>query len=818
MRSFKVGGMSCAACSSRVEASVSSLSNVTSCNVNLLTATMVVEGDATDEEIINAVVKAGYSASLENPNGKENGKIKAKEESEAGKLFKRFLISAIFSVALMYFSMGYTMWHFPLPQYFENNPIIIALIQMALALTVMIINNRFFINGVKSIIKGGNMGTLVTLGSSASFIYSLVKLFTMIGKSADVQHGILHEMYFESAAMVLTLITLGKALEAYSKGKTTSALKELMDLSPKTATVIRDGKEVVIEASGVKAGDVFLVRPGQAIPTDGVIIEGQSSLNESALTGESMPVSKKEGDTVYCATINEFGFIKCKATKESGETLLQEIINTVKEAANTKAPVQKIANRVSGIFVPVVIGIALITMLCYLLFTDVEIGMAIERGVCVLLISCPCALGLATPVAIMVGSGVGAKNGILFKTATALEEAGKVNIIALDKTGTITEGAPSVTDVLPCEITSAELIKIASSAEAPSEHPLSVAITKKAKEMGVDPEPALEFEAISGLGIRARLEKYTVYGGNFSLISEKCEIPTAFKEEITRLSKEGKTPLMFATDNKFIGIIAVADKIKEDSREAIATLKDLGLRVVMITGDNLQTAKAIANQVGIDEVASDVLPTGKGEVIKALLDGGKCKVAMVGDGINDAPALTLASVGIAIGGGTDIAMESADIVLTKSSLMDACTLIKLSRSTLSTIKGNLFWAFFYNLIGITLATGAFAFAGLTLTPMFGAFAMSLSSLFVVLNALRLNTFKPYVATKKEKKMTFFVDGIMCAHCEMAIKEALLAIPQIAAAEADHKTGTVKVELKEQIDKEIIKEAIEKKGFTVKGNE
>ena len=813
MRKFNIDGMSCAACVARVEKEVSGLENVTACNVSLLTNSMSIEGGATDEEIIEAVKKAGYSASVEaEPSANPDKKAK-NESSETKKLLKIFGISAVFCLVLMYFSMGYTMWSFPLPIWLKENPIVIAIIQAVLSLIVMIINKRFFVNAVKSIKSGGNMGTLVSLGSLTSYVYSLVKLFTMIGMSAEDGTHVLHELYFESAAMILTLITLGKTLEAYSKGKTTNALKALMDLSPKTATVIRDGKEQIIPASEVVAGDIFIVRAGGAIPTDGEIIEGATTVNESALTGESMPVSKEIGSPVYCATINGAGFIKCRATKASHETLLQEIIKTVKDASSTKAPVQKIADRVSGIFVPTVIIIAVATALIHLIFTDVGIGIAIERGVSVLLISCPCALGLATPVAIMVGSGVGAKNGILFKNATALEEAGKVKVIALDKTGTITEGTPSVTDILPYNISEDELLTLAYSSEKPSEHPLSLAIAKMGEEKGIIPTPVVEFQALSGLGIEAKLENLTIFAGNKTLILEKCEIPNEFLEKARELALQGKTPLFFARNTEFIGIIAVADRIKEDSIYAVEALKKQGLRVVMITGDNEITAKAIARQVGIDEVISGVLPTGKGEAIKALSENGRIKVAMVGDGINDAPALTQAHVGIAIGGGADIAIDSADIVLTKTTLIDVCTLIKLSRKALLNIKENLFWAFFYNIIGIPLAAGVIVSLGFELNPMFGAFAMSLSSFFVVMNALRLNIFKPY-KIENHNEITLKVKGMMCEHCEATVKNALEALPEVAVATPSHKKCRVIITLNDKIEREALIAVIESKGYKV----
>lgn len=736
MRTYKITGMSCAGCAARVEGIVSGLDGVNSCNVNLLTGILSLDGSVSDETVISTVKNIGFGIEAEH-NDKPTNQTK-KTETEAQFLLKKFLLSLGFLIALMYFSMGYTMWGLPLPYIFVQNPILIAITQMLLALVIMVINKRFYVTAVKAILKkGGNMAVLVSLGSLSSFIYSFVKMITMIGKTLPEQTAILHQMYFESSAMVLALITLGKTFEAYSKGKTTSALKALMDLTPRTAIVIRNGREIEINADEIKVGDVFIVKAGMQISADGIILEGETTVNESALTGESMPLAKGVGDEVYCATINGQGYIRCKATKESSETALAMIIKTVKDASSTKAPVQKVADKVSRVFVPLVIAIAILTTLGYLAFTDASFGYALERGVSVLLISCPCALGLATPVAIMVGSGVGARNGILFKTATALEEAGKVKIVALDKTGTITNGKPTVTDIIPYNITENDLLLYAYSAEKMSEHPLSRAIAQRAEEKGIIADHVSKFTAISGLGIEAQIDDYTILAGNEKLLCERVNVPNDVMTRTKELSSQGKTPLLFAKNNEFIGIIAVADTIKDDSKKAIACLKELGLEVVMITGDNEITAKEIARQAGIDTVIAQVLPSEKGEAIKELSKRGR--VAMVGDGINDAPALTTAHIGIAIGQGADIAIDSADIVLTRSTLMDVCTLIRLSRKTLLNIKENLFWAFLYNIICIPLAIGLF---GLSMKPMYGALAMSLSSLFVVGNALRLNLFKP----------------------------------------------------------------------------
>lgn len=806
MRSFKVTGMSCAGCSARVEKEVSALNGVEKCNVNLLTGTLSLEGSVSDEEVVKAVTNAGYGIEKEEKTSTLQAKNEKKSESEAKFLIKRFLMSLGFLLVLMYFSMGYTMWHFPLPKIFTDNLILIGITQMLLALVVMVINRRFYITATKAIIKKtGNMAVLVSLGSLSSFIYSLVKMLTMIGKDVQAQAEILHQMYFESSAMVLALITLGKAFEAYSKGKTTSALRALMDLSPRTAIILENGVEKEINASEIKVGDIFIVKAGMQISADGVVLEGSTSVNESALTGESMPVNKAQGDMVYCATMNGAGYIKCRATKESENTALAEIIRAVKEASTTKAPVQKIADRVSAFFVPLVIAIAIFTVAGHLIFTDASFGVALERGVSVLLISCPCALGLATPVAIMVGSGVGARNGILFKTATALEETGKVKIVALDKTGTITNGTPAVTDIIPFGISENELLALAYSLEKSSEHPLSKAVIQKAEEKGILATPVYDFEAISGLGVKAKIDQSTLYCGNLKLASTYTNINSEIISRANELSAQGKTPLFLARDNSLLGIIAVADTIKDDSTEAIERLKSLGLRVVMITGDNEITAREIASQVGIDEVISGVMPNAKSDAIKALSEQGR--VAMVGDGINDAPALTTAHIGIAIGAGADIALDSADIVLSRSKLSDVYTAIKLSKKTLLNIKENLFWAFLYNLICIPLAAGLF---GLEMKPMYGALAMSLSSLFVVGNALRLNLFKAY----KKQKITLNVQGMRCQHCENAVRDALLALPQVKKAIPNREKCTVEVVFEGDVSQITIERIITQKGFKV----
>ena len=732
VRAFKISGMSCSACSARVEKAVLSLDGIEGCAVNLLSNSMTVEGSTKTADIISAVKKAGYGIRLDN----NEIESQSKEDNESARLFKRFIYSILFLLVLMYISMGYTMWNFPLPKFLVNNPIIIALLQGVLALCVMIINRKFFINGVKGVLNGGaNMDTLVSLGSLASFLYSLVSTLLMIGKNIEAQNHALHNLYFESSAMILALITLGKSLEAYSKGKTTSALRSLMDLTPKTATIIVDGNEKIIPASEIKVGDVFIVKAGEQISCDGVVIDGESDVNESMLTGESMPAHKKVGESVFSATINGNGFLKCQATKSSGETVLDEIIKTVKEASTTKAPAQKLADRVSGIFVPIVISLAILTTLAWIIFSDNTFGYALARGVSVLVISCPCALGLATPVAIMVASGVGAKNGILYKNATAIEEAGKINIVAFDKTGTLTKGNMQITDIVPIDCTKEHLMEIACSLEKNSEHPLSYAITEYGKENNVILRDVSDFQAVSGKGVYGKIDGIVAYGGKSSYINEVCEIPNAISEQIKNLSLQGKTVTVFY-HKALLGIIACADTVKDDSLEAIKELQEMNVHTVMITGDNYATALEIATQVGIKEVYSEVLPTEKSRVIKELKKKGN--VAMVGDGINDAVALTTADMGIAIGTGTDIAISSSQIVVTKNNLTDIPKLIKLSKKALRIIKQNLFWAFIYNLICIPIAMGVFVPLGITLNPMLGALAMSLSSIFVVTNALRLD--------------------------------------------------------------------------------
>ena len=743
MRAFKVTGMSCSACSARVEKAVNALDGIENCSVNLLNKSMTVEGSTSTQDIINAVKKAGYGIKPENSTTDNVSSIK--EDSETHSFVKRLLFSLSFLFVLMYISMGYTMWHFPLPKFLTQHPIIIAVIQSILALMVMIINRRFFINGTKGLLHGGaNMDTLVSLGSLASFLYSLVSTLLMIGKDLEYQQNTLHNLYFESSAMILALITLGKTLESYSKGKTTNALRELMDLTPKTARIIVDGEEKIIPANQIKVGDVFIIKSGEMVSADGIVLEGESTVNESSLTGESMPVLKNKGQSVYSSTVNGNGLLKCQATKSSSETVLAQIIKTVKEASTTKAPSQKLADKVSGIFVPMVMTIALITTVMWLIFGDCTFGYALARGVSVLVISCPCALGLATPVAIMVASGKGAKNGILFKNAQAIEDAGKVKVIALDKTGTITEGKPKITDIVSFNITKENLMEVAYSLEKNSEHPLSKAIIEYCEKNNILSRKVCDFQSVSGKGLYATLDGSIAYGGNKAFIEEICVIPDNVKNEIDRLSSEGKTVMVFYR-NEVLGIIAVSDTVRKDSKEAIAEFQKMGVSVVMITGDNQKSANSIASQVGIDTIIAEVLPEEKSKAVNSLKEKGK--VAMVGDGINDAVALTSSDVGIAIGSGTDIAVNSSQIVITKSTLSDIVETVKLSRRTLKVIKENLFWAFFYNLLCIPIAAGVFIpVFGWELNPMLGAFAMSLSSIFVVTNALRLNLSK----TKKRK--------------------------------------------------------------------
>lgn len=835
MQQYNVTGMSCAACSARVEKAVSKVPGVTSCSVSLLTNSMGVDGTATEQAVIDAVVAAGYGATVKtsaNSAGKAFSDLQeiSQPDKETSLLKKRLITSIIFLLVLMYFSMGNMMWGWPLPKFFDGNCIANGLVQLLLAAIVMVINQKFFISGFKGLWRRSpNMDTLVALGSAAAFVYSTYALFRMTGAqvTGDMEAVMeyMHEFYFESAAMILTLITVGKTLEAHSKGKTTNALKSLMKLAPKTATILSDGAEVVVPIEQVKKGDIFVVRPGESIPTDGVVIEGSSAVNESALTGESIPVDKGTGDKVSAGTLNQAGFIKCEATNVGEDTMLSQIIQMVSDAAATKAPIAKIADKVSGIFVPAVITIAIITIVVWLLIGE-NIGFALERGISVLVISCPCALGLATPVAIMVGNGVGAKNGILFKTAVSLETAGKVQIVALDKTGTITLGEPKVTDILPLSDNSREeLLSLAFSLEQKSEHPLAKAILAKAQEENLTVKEATDFQALPGNGVTARIEDTVLYGGNADFISSVATIAADVKIKADKLSSEGKTPLFFSKDGELLGIIAVADVIKEDSAEAIAEMQNMGLHVVMLTGDNKNTAEAIGVQAGVDEVIAGVLPTGKEEVIRALQQKGK--VAMVGDGINDAPALTRADVGIAIGAGTDVAIDAADIVLVKSSLKDAAAAIRLSRKTLKNIHENLFWAFAYNTLGIPLAAGVFIAAlGWKLNPMFGAAAMSLSSFCVVSNALRLNFFDIYNAKKdkkhksiveKEKKdmvKTMKIEGMMCGHCEAHVKKTLEGIAGVAQAEVSHEKGTAVVTLEKDVDSAVLKAAVEAEDYKV----
>ena len=837
MEQYTVTGMSCAACSARVEKAVSKVPGVTACSVSLLTNSMGVEGTASQADIIKAVVDAGYGASVK---GEETAaasvSYQAEEEAladhETPVLKKRLLASLGFLMILMYFSMGHMMWGWPVPAFFENNHVAMGLLQLLLAAIVMVINQKFFINGFRGLLhKAPNMDTLVALGSGASFVWSTYALFALsdaqLRGDMDGVMTYMHEFYFESAAMILTLITVGKMLEARSKGKTTDALKGLMKLAPKTAVVLRDGKETTVPIAQVRKGDVFVVRPGENIPVDGVVLEGSSAVNESALTGESIPVDKETGDLVSAATVNQSGFLRCEATRVGEDTTLSQIIKMVSDAAATKAPIAKIADRVSGVFVPAVITIAVLTTFGWLLLGE-TLGFALARGISVLVISCPCALGLATPVAIMVGNGMGAKNGILFKTAVSLEETGRVEIVALDKTGTITKGEPVVTDLLPAEgATEMELLSMAGSLEKKSEHPLAKAVLKKAEEEPVTISEVSEFTALPGNGLSGRLNGEELLGGNLTFISSRVTVPETIKKEAQTLAGEGKTPLFFAKGGRLAGIIAVADTIKEDSPKAVKELQNMGIHVVMLTGDNERTAKAVGAQAGVDEVIAGVLPDGKESVIRSLKSKGK--VAMVGDGINDAPALTRANIGIAIGAGTDVAIDAADVVLMKSRLSDVPAAIRLSRATLRNIHENLFWAFFYNIIGIPLAMGVWIpLFGWQLNPMFGAAAMSLSSFCVVSNALRLNFFDMYRSDRdkkiKEKKKketktmekTLKVEGMMCEHCEARVKKALEAVPGVESAVASHKDGTAVVTLSQDVPYETLKKAVEDQDYKVIG--
>lgn len=849
MEQYNVTGMSCAACSSRVEKAVSHVPGVTSCSVSLLTNSMGVEGTASEADIIAAVEEAGYGASVKGSAGQKVSPSEAAEalaDHETPVLKKRLIASVGFLLVLMYFSMGHMMWGWPIPAWFEDNHIAMGLLQLLLAGIVMVINQKFFISGFKSLWhKAPNMDTLVALGSMASFVWSVYVLFAMtraqVDGNMDAVMDYMMDFYFESAAMILTLITVGKMLEARSKGKTTDALKSLMKLAPKTAVVIRSGQETTVPIEQVRKGDIFVVRPGENIPVDGIVLEGSSAVNESALTGESIPVDKAAGDTVSAATVNQSGFIRCEATHVGEDTTLSQIIKMVSDAAATKAPIAKIADKVSGIFVPAVIAIAVITTLVWLLAGQ-TFGYALARGISVLVISCPCALGLATPVAIMVGNGMGAKHGILFKTAVSLEETGRVQIVALDKTGTITSGQPEVTDILPAEgFTEKELLTLALSLEKKSEHPLARAVLKKAEALSLTAADAEDFQALPGNGLSGKVNGETLTGGNMKFISSRVTVPTSLRKKAEDLAEQGKTPLLFARGNQLAGIIAVADVIKEDSPRAVKKLQNMGIRVVMLTGDNEKTANAIGRQAGVDQVIAGVLPDGKESVIRSLKEKGK--VAMVGDGINDAPALTRADIGIAIGAGTDIAIDAADVVLMKSRLSDVPAAIRLSRATLRNIHENLFWAFFYNIIGIPLAAGVWIpIFGWTLNPMFGAAAMSLSSFCVVTNALRLNLFKihdaskdkkikqmvsidtenPYNENKNEKenqtmvKITVNVEGMMCPHCEAHVNEAVKAAFQAEDVVSSHEKKTTVFTAPERVDEDKIREVIKNAGYEVTG--
>ena len=839
MKQYNVTGMSCAACSARVEKAVSHVPGVTSCSVSLLTNSMGVEGTAAPADIIAAVEAAGYGASEKGAGGQKAASSSMAEAEEALKdketpvLKQRLIWSVGFLAVLMYFSMGAMMWNWPLPSFLAENYMAQALIQLYLTVIIMVINKKFFISGFKSLWhRSPNMDTLVALGSSAAFVWSSYALFQMTTVEPGMaQMHIMHsEFYFEAAAMILTLITVGKMLEARSKGRTTDALKSLMKLAPKTATVVRDGVETEISIDQVQKGDIFVVRPGENIPVDGVVLEGHSAVNEAALTGESIPVDKGAGDAVSAATLNQSGFIRCQATRVGEDTTLSQIIQMVSDAAATKAPIAKVADKVSGIFVPAVISIALVTIVVWLLLGQ-EFGYALARGISVLVISCPCALGLATPVAIMVGNGMGAKNGILFKTAASLEATGKMDIVALDKTGTITSGEPKVTDILPAAgVSEEELLRLALALEQKSEHPLARAIMQKGEERNMKAEEVSQFQALPGNGVTAELDGKKLSTGNLKFIRTQAEVPADIQAQSERLAEQGKTPLFFCRDKALVGIIAVADVIKEDSPQAVREMQGMGIRVVMLTGDNERTARAIGAQAGVDEVIAGVLPDGKESVIRRLKKQGK--VAMVGDGINDAPALTRADIGIAIGAGTDVAIDAADVVLMKSRLSDVPAAIRMSRATLRNIHENLFWAFFYNTIGIPVAAGVFVPLGLTLNPMFGAAAMSLSSFCVVSNALRLNLFNMRDASHDKKRRhkqveqgqettvekTMKIEGMMCGHCEKTVKTALEAIPGVEEATADHENGTAVIIMAPNADLEAMKQAVQKVGYAVLGIE
>ena len=859
MEQYNVTGMSCAACSARVEKAVGKVPGVENCSVSLLTNSMGVEGTATVDAVIAAVEEAGYGATLKSAKNEGHGMNQSEQncaedalkDRETPKMKRRLIASLCFLIPLMYLSMD-MMWGWPLPVFMEGNHVAMGLAQLLLTTIVMVINQKFFISGWKGMIhRAPNMDTLVALGAGASYGYSMYALFAMTAAQTvgdmDRVMELMHEFYFESAAMILTLITVGKMLEAHSKGKTTDALKSLMKLAPKTATLLRDGKEQEVSIDQVRRGDQFVVRPGENIPVDGIVLEGNSAVDEAALTGESIPVDKAEGDKVSAATMNQSGFLRCEATRVGEDTTLSQIIQMVSDAAATKAPIAKVADKVSGVFVPAVISIAVVTMIVWLLVGE-SVGFALARGISVLVISCPCALGLATPVAIMVGNGMGAKNGIMFKTAVSLEETGKTEIVALDKTGTITSGEPKVTDLLPADgMTEHELLFFANALEKKSEHPLARAILAKAEENGEAEQKSeiTQFQAVPGNGLSGKLGEDWLYGGNFKFISDKMKISASIKEQAERLAQQGKTPLFFGRNEQFLGMIAVADVIKEDSPQAVKELQNMGIHVVMLTGDNERTAKAIGEQAGVDEVIAGVLPEGKEQVIRKLKEKGK--VAMVGDGINDAPALTRADMGIAIGAGTDIAIDAADVVLMKSRLSDVPAAIRMSRATLRNIHENLFWAFFYNAIGIPLAAGIWIpIFGWKLNPMFGAAAMSLSSFCVVTNALRLNLFKMYDASKDRKRKmkkvetaentvsdivladknesenkeetkmtkTMKIEGMMCGHCEAAVKKALEALEQVDTAEVSHEAGTAVVTLNSEISNEVLKKTVEDKDYTV----
>ena len=854
MEQYNVTGMSCAACSARVEKAVSKVPGVTACSVSLLTNSMGVEGTASPDAIVRAVEEAGYGASPKQaagaaPASDAGAALDALADHETPRLKRRLIASLGFLLVLMYFSMGHMMWGWPLPAWFEGNHVAVALVQMLLAVAVMVINQKFFVSGFKSLAHGApNMDTLVALGSSASFVWSTYAVFVMTdaqlhGDGARVMEYMM-ELYFESAAMILTLITVGKMLEARSKGRTTDALKSLMKLAPQTATLLRDGSEVTVPIGQVRRGDQFVVRPGENIPVDGLVLEGASAVNESALTGESIPVDKAPGDAVSAATVNQSGFLRCEATRVGEDTTLSQIIRMVSDAAATKAPIAKIADRVSGVFVPAVIAIAVVTTAAWLLLGR-DLAFALARGISVLVISCPCALGLATPVAIMVGNGLGAKNGILFKTAASLEAAGRTQIVALDKTGTITRGEPEVTDLLPAEgVTEGELLTLAAALEQKSEHPLARAVLAYAAARQLDPPEVTDFAALPGNGLTAKLAGRSVYAGSLSFIQTQAAVPAALAGQAQALAEQGKTPLFFGGEGRLLGVIAVADTIKEDSPDAIRQLQAMGIRVVMLTGDNQRTAEAIGRQAGVDQVIAGVLPDGKESVIRALSEKGK--VAMVGDGINDAPALTRAGTGIAIGAGTDVAIDAADVVLMNSRLSDVPAAIRLSRATLRNIHENLFWAFIYNVIGIPLAAGLLIPLGLTLNPMFGAAAMSLSSFCVVSNALRLNLFQLHSAAKDKAirpvelppapapapaacpivnqtevtamKKTIKIEGMMCGHCEATVKKALEALPQVDAAQVSHTAGTAVVTLNAGVADDVLTQAVEAKDYKVTGIE